>query len=240
MREYLKTGITLMIITVIAALLLSVVYSIVREPITNAELGAKLKAIRDVLEDPSTRRPLVQDGKIPQTAVELATFEWSPEAIDFGEGKVYVSDDGRSRLESPAYKFVADDGRNIYVVIGSSVGYGGDVKTMAAFVVTESGLELNGIRVLEYSQETPGLGANIASIDIQNRFFPVATEGLNKGLKVNQDANVTPTGDEITLRRELDGIITVSDVMTGATITPRAVAFSINAMYQFLKKAGAN
>ncbi len=33
---------------------------------------------------------------------------------------------------------------------------------------------------------------------------------------------------------------TTSDVMTGATITPRAVVTSINAMYEFLKKAGVN
>ena len=61
MRDYFKTGITLMIITVIAAFALSAVYSIVKEPIANAELGARLQAIRDVLKDPSTGKSMVSD-----------------------------------------------------------------------------------------------------------------------------------------------------------------------------------
>jgi electron transport complex protein RnfG len=32
------------------------------------------------------------------------------------------------------------------------------------------------------------------------------------------------------------GIIFISDIMTGATITPRGVANAINAMYEYLEK----
>lgn len=238
MRDYFKTGITLMIITVIAAFALSAVYSIVKEPIANAELGARLQAIRDVLKDPSTGKSMVSDGKIPSTASDLANFEWSPSGFQVEDGIIFKGEDGRGKVDSPVYRFTSDDGMEIYIAIASAVGYGGDVKTMASFISSDTGLKLNGIKVLEYSQETPGLGANIASSDIQKRFYPVETSGLERELKVNKDAGVTPTGEEIDLKRETEGIVTVTDVMTGATITPRAVTVSINTMYQFLKKAG--
>jgi len=238
MRDYFKTGITLMIITVIAAFALSAVYSIVKEPIANAELGARLQAIRDVLKDPSTGKSMVSDEKIPSTASDLANFEWSPSGFQVEDGIIFKGEDGRGKVDSPVYRFTSDDGMEIYIAIASAVGYGGDVKTMASFISTGTGLKLNGIKVLEYSQETPGLGANIANSDIQKRFYPVEPSGLERELKVNKDAGVTPIGEEIDLKRETEGIVTVTDVMTGATITPRAVTVSINTMYQFLKKAG--
>jgi electron transport complex protein RnfG len=238
MRDYFKTGITLMIITVIAAFALSAVYSIVKEPIANAELGDRLQAIRVVLKDPSTGKSMVSDEKIPSTASDLANFEWSPSGFQVEDGIIFKGEDGRGKVDSPVYRFTYDDGMEIYIAIASAVGFGGDVKTMASFISTDTGLKLNGIKVLEYSQETPGLGANIASSDIQKRFYPVESSGLERALKVNKDAGVTPTGEEIDLKRETEGIVTVTDVMTGATITPRAVTVSINTMYQFLKKAG--
>lgn len=238
MRDYFKTGVTLMIITVIAAFALSGVFSIVKEPIANAELGARLQAIRDVLRDPRSGESLVQIEKLPDTASELADYEWQPEDFQPEAGVLFTGADGRGRVVYPVYRFVSQDGRDIYVVMGSAVGYGGDVKTMAAFVASTRGLSLNGIKVLEYSQETPGLGANIANSKIQERFFPIDPAGLEMGLKVNKDAGQTPVGPQIDSKREMEGIVTVSDVMTGATITPRAVVVSINAMFQFLKKAG--
>jgi len=238
MREYLKTGITLMVITIIAALVLSVVYTVVKEPIATAELGAKLKAIREVLTDAETGELLIAAENIPETASELAEFEWFPAGFDSSEGIIYTATSSQGKVESPAYKFVKEDGSEIYVAIGIAVGYGGDVKSMAAFVSGPNGVSLNAIKVLEYSQETPGLGANIANAAVQQRFFPIASKGLDKGVRVDKDAGVTPSGDQIEIRKQEDGIVTVSDVMTGATITPRAVAFSLNAISEFLEKAG--
>ncbi|MDD2333810.1 MAG: RnfABCDGE type electron transport complex subunit G [Mesotoga sp.] len=238
MRDYLKTGITLMVITIIAALVLSVVYTIVEEPIANAELGAKLAAIRNVLTDADSGELLIAEESIPETASELAEFEWFPEGFTASEGIIYQAVDSQGRVESPAYKFLKDDGSEVFVAIGIAVGYGGDVKSMAAFVKDSDGVHLNGIKVLEYSQETPGLGANIANDSVQKRFYPIDSQGLQKSIKVDKDAGVTPIGDQIDIRKREDGIVTVSDVMTGATITPRAVAFSLNAISEFLEKAG--
>lgn len=90
---------------------------------------------------------------------------------------------------------------------------------------------LNSVRVIDYSQETPGLGAKIGEEDIQKRFFPIPPEGLKNGLKVDKDAGL-PKGSPEELKQK--GIVKVSDVMTGATITPRAVTVALNLMYRYL------
>ncbi|MFO7882565.1 MAG: RnfABCDGE type electron transport complex subunit G [Kosmotogaceae bacterium] len=239
MLEYLKTGFVLMLITLIAGLGLSLVYNLVKEPIAQAELGAKLEAIRKVLTEPETDDLLVDERAIPETSEELEKYEWGTEGFEVNDGIIYTSEDGKGKVQYPIYKFSANDGRKIFVLTGQAVGYGGDVISVAGFISNEDGFSLNAIKVIEYSQETPGLGANISQENIQERFYPVSNQGLAEDLKVNQDANVMVPKNEIEEYRNERGIIQVSDVMTGATITPRAVASSLNAMYEFLKKAGA-
>jgi electron transport complex protein RnfG len=237
--EYLKTGFVLMLITLIAGLGLSLVYNIVKEPIANAELRAKLQAIRKVLTDPESGELLVDKNTIPETSDELKNFEWKVKTFEVKDGIIYASEDSKGKVQDPVYKFSTVDGREIYVLTGQAVGYGGDVITVAGFISSNGGFSLNSIKVIEYSQETPGLGAKISQENIQKRFYPVSNQGLSENLKVNQDANVVVSENEIKEYRNERGIIQVSDVMTGATITPRAVATSLNAMYEFLKKAGA-
>ena len=237
MLEYLKTGFVLMLITLIAGLGLSLVYNLVKEPIANAELGAKLQAIRKVLTDPETGKLLVDKNTIPETSEELKEFEWGGGNFEVKDGIIYATPEGK--VQAPVYRFSTDDGREIYVLTGQAAGYGGQVVTVASFISQDKGYKLNAIKVIEYSQETPGLGAKISQEDIQKRFYPVSNEGLSENLKVNQDANVVVPENKIEEYRNNRGIIQVSDVMTGATITPRAVATSLNAMYEFLRKAGA-
>jgi len=106
---------------------------------------------------------------------------------------------------------------------------------MAAFQLdkTTGELSLKAIKVLDYSQETPGLGAKIADPNVQKRFFPIPETGLSNGLKVDKDAGKQGIDPE---EAKQEGVVKVSDVMTGATITPRAVVSSLNAMYKFLKE----
>ncbi|MDI3523864.1 MULTISPECIES: RnfABCDGE type electron transport complex subunit G [unclassified Kosmotoga] len=242
MREYIKTGLTLMLITLIAGLGLSLVYTLVKEPIEKAEISAKIKAIEKVLTDSNTGELLIERSAIPETAQELSKYEWLPSGFTPKEGFLYISSDGKGKVLAPAYVFRAKDGSKIYILTGQAVGYGGNVITIAAFVEDTSGIRLNAIKVIEYSQETPGLGAKIADENIQKRFYPITKEGLEKHLKVDKDSGKGAVNDEMEMerRRNTEGIIQTSDVMTGATITPRAVVTSINAMYEFLKKAGVN
>jgi len=166
----------------------------------------------------------------------LAKYEWTPRPSE--EGIMYSSTTWKGKVQSPAYIFETKDGKKVYVLTGQAVGYGGNVVSVAAFLTTSQGLKLNAIKVMEYSQETPGLGANITRDDIHKRFYPIASEGLEKGLKVNKDAGIIVPSNELQRARDTEGVVQTSDVMTGATITPRAVVNSINTMYEFLKKAG--
>ncbi|OAA30972.1 electron transporter RnfG [Kosmotoga arenicorallina S304] len=236
MREYFKMGFVLMIITIIAGLGLALVYSLVKEPIEKAELAAKIDAIRFVLTDSTTGKLLIPENEIPKDRTTLAKYEWTPMPSE--EGIMFSSTTWKGKVQSPGYIFETKDGAKIYVLTGQAVGYGGNVVSVAAFLSTPQGLKLNAIKVMEYSQETPGLGANIARDDIQKRFYPISSEGLEKGIKVNKDAGIIVPPDEYQQARDTNGVVQTSDVMTGATITPRAVVNSINTMYEFLKKAG--
>ncbi|WP_370445630.1 FMN-binding protein [Petrotoga sp. SL27] len=120
----------------------------------------------------------------------------------------------------------------------SGVGYRGDVVSVISFIKKDDGqIVLNKIEVIDYSQETPGLGDKIAEESVKERFSLIPESGLNAGVKVDKDAGVTFSANSIDAYKE-QGVIKTSDVMTGATITPRAVADSINAAVEFLKEEG--
>ncbi|WP_233581173.1 FMN-binding protein [Petrotoga sp. HWH.PT.55.6.1] len=72
---------------------------------------------------------------------------------------------------------------------------------------------------------------------MKKRFSLIPESGLNVGVKVDKDAGVTVPTNSINSYKE-QGVVKTSDVMTGATITPRAVADSINAAVEFLKEEG--
>lgn len=220
MKDILKNGLILAIYAMVAGLVLGGIYVTTKDAISNADASAKLKAMKEVLKDPQTGKPLVDER-----VVEKAMREDGEEVVlqETKEGKIY----------GPVYKFKTEDGKEVFVIVGASPGFGGDVKTMASFVKIDGDFYLNSIEVLDFSQETPGLGAKIGEKAIQRRFYPIPPEGLKRGVKVNKDAGVS-TGDPEELRKR--GIVMTSDVMTGATITPRAVANSINLMYRYLRE----
>ena len=85
------------------------------------------------------------------------------------------------------------------------------------------------IRVLDASQETPGLGAKILEEEPQKRFYGIPQSGLEEGVVVDKDAK------DRSVKDKMHGVVKTSDIMTGATITPRAVANAINIMYSYLK-----
>ncbi len=241
MHDHIKTGIVLMIIAIISAALLSIVYLIVKGPIEQSELNAKLAAIEQVLTDEKTGDLLINKEELPKDKESLGKYFWNPSNYKSENNIIYKSENGKGWIYDDIYRFKGINNEDIYVLTGGSVGYGGEVKTIAAYVQNKD-FYLNSIRVIEYANETPGLGAKIAELDIQERFYKIASEGLKASVKVNKDAGVQAT-DDINLmieRREDNGIVQTSDIMTGATITPRAVASTLNAMYEFLLKVGEN
>ena len=56
-------------------------------------------------------------------------------------------------------------------------------------------------------------------------------------MKVNKDAGILPKSSNEEIRKLKDsGVVQTSDVMTGATITPRAVVNTLNTMFEFLNQ----
>ncbi|PLV59001.1 RnfABCDGE type electron transport complex subunit G [Thermotoga sp. KOL6] len=219
MKDILKTGLILMAFTAVAGLFLGLVYVGVKDKIREADNSAKLKAIEFVLKDPMTGEYLVRkeniENEVKKTGIEAVVLKEYKEGVVLG----------------PLYVFRTEDGKKAYVLSGYAPGFGGNVTVVACFVESQRGLILNSIRVIDYSQETPGLGAKIGEEEIQRRFFPIPPEGLKEGLKVDKDAGL-PKGTLDELKKK--GVVKVSDVMTGATITPRAVVTALNLMYRYL------
>lgn len=219
-KETLKISLTLMIYTLIAGIALALVYQFTENRIAEAELQNVIKSMEFLLTDENGNQ-IVDPKEIKNTVISKRS-EMGNEIYNDGIGTVI----------SPVYEFQNGDVK-YYILTGSAVGYGGKVITIAAFKYNGSEVSLHKIKVIEYSQETPGLGAKIAEEKVQERFFPIPEEGLKNGLKVDKDAgkqNLDPDS------AKQSGVAKVSDVMTGATITPRAVANSLNAMYKYLSE----
>ncbi|MGY4687713.1 RnfABCDGE type electron transport complex subunit G [Petrotoga sp. DB-2] len=230
MREYIKTGLILAAFMVAAGFLVSVVYNFVNPMIVQSEFNNTLSAIEEVLKDANTGEYLVSN--IPTNEEQLEKNIWKEDP----NGVLYVSQKN-AKVYSPVYKFT-ENNSEIYVMTVSGVGYGGDVVSVISFVKNDDGkITLNKIEVINYSQETPGLGARISEESVKKRFSLIPESGLNVGVKVDKDAGVNVPTNSINNYKE-QGVVKTSDVMTGATITPRAVADSINAAVEFLKEEG--
>ncbi|POZ88580.1 RnfABCDGE type electron transport complex subunit G [Petrotoga sibirica] len=230
MREYIKTGLILTAFMVASGFLVSVVYNFVNPMIVQSEFNNTLSAIEEVLKDANTGEYLV--SSIPTNEEQLQNYIWQ----ESQNGVLYVSQKN-AKVYSPVYKF-AENNNEIYVMTVSGVGYGGDVVSVISFIKKDDAqLALNKIEVINYSQETPGLGARISEESVKKRFSSIPESGLNIGVKVDKDAGVTVSANSIDAYKK-QGVVKTSDVMTGATITPRAVADSINASLEFLKEEG--
>ena len=236
MGEIMKTALILTLVTLIAGVGLGLIYAMVKEPIEKAELNAKLKAIREVLTDPESGKLMVNEAELPKNFSELEKKVWKSDE----NGVVCSCPDFKAKVYSPVYRFKGSKGEDIYVLTGSSPGYGGDVVIMASFVKLNGKIMENAIEVLDYSQETPGLGARISEKKIKERFYgiPFSAFERKKRLRVNKDAGIMPKKkkEEIEKLKREEGIIQTSDIMTGATITPRAVTNTLNCMFEWLGK----
>lgn len=221
-REMLKMSITLMVYTLIAGIALGLVYTITKDRIAEAELANVISSMESLLTD--------ENGNAIVSVDEIKKIVLSKR----NEMGNVLFTDSVGTVIAPVYEFETDSAK-YYLLTGYAVGYGGNVVTMAAFKLdkTTGELSLKAIKVLDYSQETPGLGAKIADPNVQKRFFPIPETGLSNGLKVDKDAGKQGIDPE---EAKQEGVVKVSDVMTGATITPRAVVSSLNAMYKFLKE----
>lgn len=219
MKDMIKTGLILMVYTLVAGLILGFIYTSTQAAINEAELKNTIDAVKFVL---------TEDGNllVSEKVIKEAVLKGSKEE----EKEIFKK--GTSAVLNPVLNFDTERGK-VYVLKGYGIGYGGKVITVASFLVNNKKIDLLSIRVIEYSQETPGLGAKIAEETSQKRFYPIPYEGLKNGVKVDKDAGKSNLSPE---EAKKIGVVKVSDVMTGATITPRAVASTIDTMFEYLQK----
>lgn len=235
MLKHFKTALILTTLMIVIAVALDAVYLLTKEPIAKSDLNAKLSAIKSVLIDPNTGKLLIKENEIPKSLEQLNLKVWKSDP----SGILYKNDKLKGYILSPAYKFITKDGKNAYVLVGYGIGFGGRVVTVAAFVEKDGDFYENAIQVIDYSNETPGLGANINNPKVRKRFYFVPNSGFESGLKVNKDASLYPLPSDYLSKLnsyKSKGVVVTSDVMTGATITPRAVVSTLNTMYAFLEK----
>lgn len=146
-NESIKNTISLMLITLIAGLLLGVVYEITKEPIAAEQQRAKEEAYKAVFADADS----FEDVKLDVAKVEKD-----------------LSDNGYDATIDEAMK-VFDKSGNVtgYVLtVTDHEGYGGDIQF--AMGVKSDGT-MNGISFLSIA-ETAGLGMKAAEEDFMNQF----------------------------------------------------------------------
>lgn len=145
--ESIKNTISLMVITLIAGLLLGVVYEITKEPIAAEQQRAKEEAYRAVFADAQSFESI----KLDVAAVEAK-----------------LADNGYDATVNEAMKVFDKDGNaaGYVLTVTDHEGYGGDIQF--AMGVKLDGT-VNGISFLSIS-ETAGLGMKAAEEDFMKQF----------------------------------------------------------------------
>ena len=159
MKNILKNTAILLAITLVAAIALSYVYELTKEPIARAEQQKKAAAYEQVYADADAFDTVAGADE------QLAQYN-------------AARTDGASVKEVLAAK---DAGGNVigYVMTtNSSKGYGGDVTL--ALGIDQSG-KVVGYSVLAHS-ESPGFGANCVNADVRDQFIGITSADAIDGI----------------------------------------------------------
>lgn len=188
MKGMIKDAGILFLITLIAGLLMGVIYQLTKEPIAIAEEKATLEAYAEVFADAGQYEevPAEQYSDIVQAA------QWT----DQGYGGVSVE---------RVMEALDDSGQYLgYVMeLTSHEGYGGDI---AIAIGIQSDGTLNGIAILSIS-ETPGLGMNAES-DLKPQFADKNVESFTytKAGAMSEDQIDAISGATITTKAVTDAV----------------------------------
>ena len=216
MVQTIKMGLILMLITLVAGVCLSWVYSVTAPRIAEAERKAMVDALREVLVD--------EEGR------SLEPLSYTPTPVPVGDGQV------------PSWR--AERGGKLMAVAFQTeqAGYQSRLKIMVGLDPQGSIL---GLKIVSQA-ETPGLGARTAEIaskdyiwQIFQRKEPTETELIRpwfeeqfKGVSATKRIGIDKvSGEWATLdrakRQELRGRNYVTAI-TGATVSTTAVIKAIN------------
>ena len=203
MKNIIKDACILFAITLVAGILLGLVYNVTKDPIAQQNEKAKQKAYQEVIADADKFEAL--DGSYASDKVaETAKTVLSASATDFSKDEVseVVAGIKNGKIIGFVVTVVAHD------------GYGGDIKFSVGLTISETaGLgmrakqdpsflaQFNGTKTSEYKVVTDGTGSSsdsyIDAIGGSTVTSKAITKGVNAALAVYADlakANVKTVG----------------------------------------------
>ncbi len=149
MKETIKLGVILMIITVVSAGVLAISNNLTKDRIAELEMAGSLESLKEIFGDSADFKPL-DEGKLDE--IKGST----PSVMEIFE--VY---DGDALIG--------------YAIKNVSKGFGGDLVLLTGFNIDGT---VAGLDVLEHS-ETPGLGAKAEEPEFRNKFVGKSTSEAN-------------------------------------------------------------
>lgn len=145
MKETIRLGVILMIISIVSAGVLAISNNVTKDRIAELEMAGSLEALRGIFGESTNFKPL-DEGKLAE--IQDAT----PSVVE-----IFEAYDGDSLIG--------------YAIKHTSKGFGGDLVLMTGFNTDGT---VAGLDVLEHS-ETPGLGAKAEEPEFRNRFVGLST-----------------------------------------------------------------
>lgn len=183
MKNIIKNTLILTAITLVAGVLLGLVYEITKEPIAIAKENAKKEAYQAVMAQADTFETYAEfDGD--KAADSIASAGISGCSVD----EVVVAKAG-------------DEVKGYVVTVTTSEGYGGDIQISAGIAAdgTVKGIEMLSI------EETAGLGMNADTPEFKNQYaeklvesFVVTKVGAAADNEIDAISGATITSDAVT------------------------------------------
>lgn len=155
MKKIIKDALVLAIITIVAGLLLGLVYKITKEPIAKQNEKTKINAYNSVFEQLESYEN-IEDLTKAQEAIKEAGYD----AVVLNEA-VRAFDKDKKEL-------------GLIITVTDKDGYGGDIK-MTIGIDTEG--TVTGLEILEIS-ETAGLGMKAQNEDFRNQFVGINADTI--------------------------------------------------------------
>lgn len=147
MKETIKLGLILLIITAVSAGVLAMSNNLTKDKIAELEMAGSVGALKEIFGDEATFKPL-DEGKLK---------------------------DIKAANEAVVEIFEAYNGENLegYAIKVISKGFGGDMTVLTGFLNDGT---IAGTRLLEHS-ETKGIGSKASEPEFTDRFIGLPTDG---------------------------------------------------------------
>lgn len=185
-NNLVKDAIALFAITLIAGLLLGMVYEVTKSPIAKAEYDAKQEAYKKVFPSADT---FEEDDSLDKLSKSKENFTDDPSITGVFIDEVLIAKD---KNKNPI---------GYVMSIGSKEGYGGEIKLSVG--VDKTGT-VTGMEVLSMS-ETAGLGANCTTDKFKSQFRGIKNskivytkEGKSKDNEIDALSGATITTKAVT------------------------------------------